>query len=156
MQKGQKVLTFHDLMSHIETSGGSPKVVEMNTSDFTIWDKRLTGGKTVHVPYLKDIAEARFLRNSVKLYYKTSHEDTQFEEVDFLMKKAARDIEGGTNNPKQRETPRGIPTWKKKGIVANLVKLMNEVKRPFWNELLTDDKSRDLQKDNTEAADFDM
>ncbi|GFR77097.1 hypothetical protein ElyMa_000499700 [Elysia marginata] len=55
MRRKKNVFNFHDFMTVpvIQTCGGSPKTVEMQPQDFTEWDKRVSGGKTVKVPLLK-------------------------------------------------------------------------------------------------------
>ena len=131
-------------MTVVQTCGGAPKTVEMQYHDFVEWDKRVSGGKTVKIPYLKQIQEAQFRAGSKNLFFKLLHDDDVFEECDFLMKKTQRDIDSGSNIPQIRSRPRGIPEWKKMKIIESLQCLMPEPKRAFWNTIQTDNQVADL------------
>ena len=89
-------------MTVVQTCGVAPKTVEMQYHDFVEWDKRVSGGKTVKIPYLKQIQEAQFRAGSKSLFFKSLHDDDVFEECDFLMKKTQRDIDSGSNIPQIR------------------------------------------------------
>ena len=88
MRRKKNVYNFHDFVTVVQTCGGAPKTVEMQYHDFVEWDKRVSGGKTVKIPYLKQIQEAQFRAGSKSLFFfKLLHDDDVFEECDFLMKK---------------------------------------------------------------------
>ena len=142
MRKLGKMFNFHDLESAIQTAGGGPKTIPLEYTDFTKWDKRVTGGKSVTIPKLKDIQVARFEASSKLLQYKRSHEDdTPFISVDFLMKKTQKEIDDGVVQPAKICQPRGIPQWKKDGILKlNII----QRKRQFWDTLPVNDVSLDL------------
>ena len=59
MRPRKNVYNFHDFVTVIQPCGGAPKAVEMHYHDFVKWDKRVSGGKTVKIPYLKQIQEAQ-------------------------------------------------------------------------------------------------
>ena len=59
MRPRKNVYNFHDFVTVIQPCGGAPKTVEMHYHDFVKWDKRVSGGKTVKIPYLKQIQEAQ-------------------------------------------------------------------------------------------------
>ena len=144
MRRRKNVYNFHDFVTVVQTCGGAPKTVEMQYHDFVEWDKRVSGGKTVKIPYLKQIQEAQFRAGSKNLFFKLLHDDDVFEECDFLMKKTQRDIDSGSNIPQIRSRPRGIPEWKKMKIIESLQRLMPEPKRAFWNTIQTDNQVADL------------
>ena len=64
------------------------------------------------------------------------------------MKGTIREIENNddSNKPKQHINGRGIPNWKKDGIVKNLCKLMPVQKQLFWQNIASKDNSVDLTK----------
>ena len=139
MRQVKNIYNFDDFVTTVQTSGGGPKVIQMEAGDFTAWDRRVTTGKAVAVPLLSDIQVTKFQRNSKLLYFKLSHEDEEFTECDFLMRKTQKDIDNGQAVPEQQEEPRGIPAWKKNGIVRQLCGIMPENKRRFWESLPTSD-----------------
>ena len=57
-------------------------------------------------------------------------------------------MEREVDQPKGRAAPRGIPQWKKVKIVRELCKLMPQTKTAFWEELPTDEASRDLTNED--------
>ncbi|GFS18455.1 hypothetical protein ElyMa_006848500 [Elysia marginata] len=146
MRRKKNVFNFHDFVTVIQTGGGSPKTVEMQPQDFTEWDKRVSGGKTVKMPLLKQIQETRFCLGSKNLFFKVSHDDDSFLEGDFLMKKTQREIEDASisSKPKTRSRQQGIPGWKKAKLIDTLEHLMPEPKRAFWNAIQIDDQVADL------------
>ena len=152
MQKKGKVNMFPDFVSVVETCGGAPKTVPMAPQDFQAWDKRVTGGKTTNVPYLKDLKEVKFVKGSCN--YKKQHEDVDFQELDFLMK-AQREMSLQVNHPKQNMRPRGIPTWKRNGTIKALGSLMAERKKMFWETLPTEEAA-DALADKDDTLDMDM
>lgn len=107
--------------------------MELEASDFKDWNKRVTGGKTVSVPKLRDIQVAKFERGSKLLQFKVSHNDTTFQSVDFLMKKVQKDIDQRVVQPKSRPKARGIPPSKKPQIVNEFCRLMPDTKKLLGN-----------------------
>ena len=124
----KNVYTFHDFVTVVQACA---QRLEMQCHDFVAWDKRVIGGKTVKVLYLKNIQEARFRMGSWSLFFKSSHDADVFEECDCLMKKTQREIEISSNKPKTRLLPQGIPEWKKTKIIEILQSLMPERKHAF-------------------------
>lgn len=155
MRKRGIIHNFKDLVAVVQTAGGGPKILEMDVSDFREWNKRVTGGKTVTVPKLRDIQVARFQQGSKTMFFKLSHNDKVFEEVDFIMKRTQKDMDRGVDQPKCRQGPRGIPVWKKNGIVTNLCRLMPDTKQVFWNDLPTNEASTDLTENDDRPIDDD-
>ncbi|KAK3759933.1 hypothetical protein RRG08_014170 [Elysia crispata] len=70
MRRRKNVYNFHDFVTVVQTYGGAPKTVEMQYHDFVKWDKRASGGKTVKIPYLKQIQEAQLRAGSKSLFFK--------------------------------------------------------------------------------------
>ena len=70
---------FHDFVTVVQTCGGAPKTVEMQYHDFVKWDKRVSGGKTVKIPNLKEIQEAQLRAGSKSLFFKLKHDDDVFD-----------------------------------------------------------------------------
>ncbi|KAK3791480.1 hypothetical protein RRG08_046632 [Elysia crispata] len=68
MRRMENVYNFHDFVTVVQTFGGAPKTVEMQYHDFVKWDKRVSGGKTVKLPYLKQIQEPEFRAGSKSLF----------------------------------------------------------------------------------------
>jgi len=75
------------LVSVVQTAGGGPKVIEMEVGDFREWNKRVTGGKTVTVPKLRDVQVAKFQHGSKSMFFKLSPNEEELHEVDFIMKR---------------------------------------------------------------------
>ncbi|GFO31317.1 U-box domain-containing protein 16 [Plakobranchus ocellatus] len=60
MRKRGFIYNLHDLVSTVQTTEGGPKILELEVSDFREWDKRVTAGKTLAVPKLKNILVVKF------------------------------------------------------------------------------------------------
>ena len=157
MRRLQNLFNFKDFVSAVQTSGGGPRVIEMKPEDFAAWDRRVTTGKTVSVPHLnKNIQVTQFRKNSKSMFFKISHDDEDFKECDFLMKRTQKDIDDKKAKPEWQTTPRGIPLWKKDKITKELCGIMPEGKSLFWTNIATNGESVDLTHHDGERAENDI
>jgi hypothetical protein len=87
---------------------------------------------------LSQVVEVKFINGCRNLFYKEDF-DESYVELDFLMKKFNNKL-----FPEVADTPRGVKTNKKEGIISKLVPLMPLNRRQFWLTLPTNDKVEDL------------
>jgi len=84
-----------------------------------------------------------FEKNSKHMFYKVSHKDVQFQEVDFIMKKTQSDADRGVYQLKVRMASKGILYWKK-NHQRSLPSHACPQKKVFWKNLATNEGSSDL------------
>lgn len=82
-------------------------------------------------PLLSDIRVAEFRLGSRLVYFKNRHTDTEWQEFDYIK------VKHNLSRPGGNETPRGVPAPKKEELLRNLVPMMPESRRVFWQELAT-------------------
>ena len=106
-------------------------VIEPKASDFMKWTKLQSQSKIKSHSKLSGMKVVRFLRGSSLLYYKLSHSENEFQQMDFLKK---------TTNIKVTPepiclNPRVISAEKKCNIIAKLCKYMPASRKRFWEEI---------------------
>ena len=92
-------------------------------------------------PKLRDVACVRFIRRSSKIFWKKSHNDTEFHSSKFLQKKALKSL---CQSFLRKYKPRGITTAKKENIIKVIFPHLNENRKQFWLDLPQNDFSKDL------------
>ena len=139
MRQMNEIIDFREL-TQVVSSAKNIEVVQMQLPDFyefTAANKARTA-RNITLPILADIREVHFVRESRLMYYKVSHDSTEYEGVDFL--RAKFNVE---QFPKSHNRPRGITGKKKEGIIK-LLTHVDGLKRKFYNDLAINEKAKDL------------
>lgn len=99
--------------------------------------------KTNDRPLLKDIVEARFIKSSNKLHYKTTHAEWKYKPFDFVKEKI--DLKKGFLQ--NENIPRGINSKKKKGILK-LLTIIPHAHHASWLNMKENLSSKDLMSND--------
>ena len=101
-----------------------------------------TGAKHLpkNAPLLSNIVHMQFQKGTTQLFWKTSYDQKEFKQTEFLKKKHIGQF---TIFP-CKSAPRGLEPIKLHDIRKKLCPLMPESKRAFWKELTTNETSLDL------------
>ncbi|KAK7169041.1 hypothetical protein R3I93_005136 [Phoxinus phoxinus] len=128
---GGAVYDYEDFFSVVATSNsGKVEALHLKNANVLNWrdGHSTTKVKTAHK--LSEMAEIQLRRGSRSLFYKLTHTDESFIELDFLQKKFS------TNVPSLlRLHDRGIEERKKIEIIQKLCPLMPSSRRAFWVSL---------------------
>ncbi|RUS71130.1 hypothetical protein EGW08_021109 [Elysia chlorotica] len=142
-RKRKIVYDFRDLSDCVKEAGCT--VFEPQHTNFEKWVSGMSQHqmrKSENRPYLSDMVSVEFKRGKETLSFKNNHQQEDAREVAFL--KASHDINSQIGKYAQ---PRGVEPRKKQDILSQLVPLMPESRRPFWENLPVNVKSRDLNKE---------
>jgi hypothetical protein len=132
MRKSRNLYDFDDFRNVVAECG---EVKVMEIENFKEWKNEATNAKATKKPKLHDIKEAKFLKNDPKLYFKEDHSAASASKsVEFLKKKTQSEISNLHRNVSGKPV-RGIAKEKLQEIKRNLLHLMPEEKRSFWNNL---------------------
>ena len=126
-RKSPFIQDFIDLTSSVKEAGC--EVLEMEPRHFRSYVsglKSFSAADRQQRPYLSEIVHVEFHRGCKQLFYKTSHFSHNLQECNFL--RAKHDGSKAASLQKAR----GVSSTKKKGIIDNLVPLMDHHKRQFW------------------------
>ena len=128
---GGVVLDFQDFSSVIASSNSAKvNVVELQSEDIRAWKAGHSVTKLKNAPHLAEMAEIQLRRGSRSMWVKLSHDQEEFTELDFLMKKTTLGI------PQQlRPAMKGVGRQKKADILTKLCPLMPPNRRVFWESL---------------------
>ena len=131
-QPGGNIYDFADFVRVVSSSNsGNIDVIQLNSNDVRAW---VTGHSVTKLksprPMLADIEEIQVRRDSKLLYFKTSHDDDEFQSLDFLKKNHSLELPQA-----QRKGNIGISQQKKTNLVEKLCPLMPQSRRSFWNNL---------------------
>ena len=141
MRMQKNVYDFDDFEKIIQSKGN---VLPMTEGDFRDWENGVSQGQfAAEKPLLCNVQVVQFRKNETKMYWKESHEDSEFRSACFLKKKTAAKIQKGMF-PRTHMEPRGISSSKKEGITTKLVPLMPHNRHSFWNSLFVNESSTDL------------
>lgn len=141
MRAKKNVYDFNDF-EHIIASKGY--MLLMSEGDFLDWENGVSQGKFAdNKPLLANVQVLQFRKNETKMFWKESHEESEFKSAEFLKKKISSKILKG-QFPRTLQEPRGITSSKKNGIVVKLAPLMPPNRREFWCSLYVNDESNDL------------
>ncbi|KAF6209662.1 hypothetical protein GE061_015411 [Apolygus lucorum] len=127
-------------------NSGRVVVEEMKQEDFYEWEDNSSTSKinrTVPRPYMKDMVEVVATRGKLTLSYRTRFTSDETHVMDFTKKKLTK--KNIVKRPNSIPNLRGISTNRKSQITQNLLELMPENRRPFWVNLVENDKSADLR-----------
>ncbi|KAG9264186.1 uncharacterized protein LOC111196652 [Astyanax mexicanus] len=130
---GGVVYDFEDFVNVVASSNSRKvDVVLMQNANVLDWkDGHSTSKvKKAKAPKLGEMAEIQVRRGSKSLFYKLSHVETEFTEMDFLLKKFIPTIP-----TLLRPQDRGVDEVKKRDIIDKLCPLMPPNRRGFWHSL---------------------
>ena len=154
MRKLKKVEDFEDFVGIVNKCG---QAVVMKYDDFFQIPRGVSTAKYAkNKPKLEVIQVVKFVRGSEKMFWKTSHNQTDLQSALFLQKKYAKDI---GNDFQCNDRTRGVYSEKKENIVKLLCPHMKIQRQTFWYELVINDTSvdliteRDPSENNGEAQD---
>lgn len=150
--RNRNIYDFKELVELVKNSRKNLEVLELK--EFHLWqNKKRTTKKAAEDPLkgflLGNLVEVCFTRGSNCIKYKTDFDD-EYKELDFLQKKHCP-----TFTPKTLNI-RGISSEKKALILKDLVPLMPENRKFFWQTLPDSETSLDLvDHEQLEAIDSD-
>ena len=130
---GGVVYDFDDFVNVVASSNSRKvDVVLMQNANVLDWRDRHSTSKVKKAKATKlgEMAEIQLRRGSNSLFYKQSHIETEFTEIDFLLKKFIPTIP-----TLLRPQDRGVDEVKKRDIVDKLCPLMPPNRRGFWHSL---------------------
>lgn len=129
---------FHDVVG--KSNSGNVDVIAMDNSQVRAYKAGQAQSKLKKASVtLSSMKVIQLRRGSMKLFYKTSHDDAEFQPLDFLKKTFEL-----VKPPQLREVGRGIPAAKKADIVTKLCPMMPASRRNFWQSVLVDDTVGDV------------
>lgn len=126
---GGVVYDFEDFVSVVASSNSRKvDVVKLENANVLDWrDGHFTVKvKKAQAPKLREMAEIQVRHGSKSLFYKLSHTENEFMELDFLMKKFSLKVP-----TLLRPQNRGVEEVKKRDIICNLCPLMPPNRRVF-------------------------
>ena len=127
------VYDFEDFVNVVASSNSKKvDVVLMQNANVLDWKDghSTTKVKKAKAPKLGEMAEIQVRRGSKSLFYKRSHVETEFTEMDFLLKKFIP-----TMPTLLRPRDRGVDEIKKRDLINKLCPLMPPNRRGFWHSL---------------------
>ncbi|KAG1936336.1 hypothetical protein F2P79_018678 [Pimephales promelas] len=131
---GGYVFDFEDFVSVVASSNSKKvEVIEMENANVLKWKDGHSAAKTKKAPKLSQMAEIQLRCGSRSLFFKHSHRDCDFPELDFLLAKFDLKMP-----PPLRSHDRGIEKTKKEDILKKLCPLMPPNRRAFWLSLLVE------------------
>ncbi|RXN08105.1 U-box domain-containing [Labeo rohita] len=128
-------------MSVVSSSNSKKvEVVEMKNADVLNWKDGHSSVKTKKAPNLSKMAVIQLRRGSRSLFFKLTHADAHFTELNFLRAKFE------LKEPSVlRPHDRGIEEAKKNDIVKKLCPFMPPNRRAFWCSLPVSDVVEDVE-----------
>ncbi|KAM9332804.1 uncharacterized protein KZ484_017945 [Pholidichthys leucotaenia] len=129
------VLDFEDFRNVIASSNaGKVNVVELRSENILAWKAGHSLDKLKKAPHLSDMAVIQLRRGSRDMFFKLSHDEEEFVQLDFLVNKMTLEFPG-----QLRPGDKGIEKQKKFDIVSKLCPLMPPNRRQFWENLAEED-----------------
>ena len=137
MKKMDKVYDFDDFVSCVGKAG---ETLLMQVGDFYQFESGLSESKESKTsrPLLRDVS---VLQVPLACFFKVRHDDSNFNEANFLMKKFKKDV---VNLPGSQENARGITSKKQKTILKELGDLIPKNRRVFYNDITINEGVADL------------
>ncbi|CAH1977423.1 unnamed protein product, partial [Acanthoscelides obtectus] len=140
MKKHPNIYDFEQLLKIIEQSSKKTKCLPINNFDFFLFEDGSKQIKSNNIPLLEKIKLAQFRKGCRHLFYKECHNETVFQEVEFLKKKV--DLKFPIHPFVE---PLGLNSEKRETILKKLVpSFKDERKKLFWQFLPSNDNSKDL------------
>ena len=82
--------TFKNVI--VSSNSGKVDVVELGSADILAWRAGHSVAQLKKAPYLLEMAAIQFRRGPRKMWVKRSHDQEEFMQLDFLIKKATLDF----------------------------------------------------------------
>lgn len=130
---GGVVYDFEDFVSVVASSNSRKvDVVQLENANVLDWrdGHSTTKVKKAQAPKLGEMAEIQVRHGSKSLFFKQSHTETDFTDLDFLLKRFELEVP-----TLLRPQDRGVEEAKKRNIIHNLCPLMPPNRRVFWSSL---------------------
>ncbi|CAH2088927.1 unnamed protein product [Euphydryas editha] len=147
LKKAQKVYDFSDFIDCVQlANSGKVNVKPMEISDFYKYKDHSSQYKLKKCEkrtYLKDIVCIEVQRNSMKLFAKTTYDDNNMIEIDFLKTKLVKESTI-IPEPERNQKARGITQERKTGILRKLSNIIPHNRLLFWENLPVNEESVDL------------
>ncbi|XP_063056355.1 uncharacterized protein LOC134450441 isoform X2 [Engraulis encrasicolus] len=122
---------FGDFVSVVANSNSQKvEVIELQNERIRAWTDGHCATKVKEMPKLSELKVIQLRRWSRSIFVKTSHEEENFTELDFLQESFRPCIPNAL-----RAQDRGVEEDSKTDIVRNLVPLMQPTKSLFWTSL---------------------
>ncbi|KAL2089719.1 hypothetical protein ACEWY4_014407 [Coilia grayii] len=130
-RQGGGVYDFEDFVSVVANSNSKKvEVIELKNEAVRAWMDGHSAAKVEEMPSLAELKVIQLRRGSRSMFVKTSHEEEDFTELDFLQKEFKLCIPSAL-----RPQDWGVEEVKKMEILNNLVPLMPPTKSFFWRSL---------------------
>lgn len=141
MRHAKNVYDF-DEFEALVSACGIP--LRMKAEDFQQWKNESTTAKGVQKPQLHPLKQVKFVKGETALHYKTDHNSTTWNRVEFLKKKVLQQITHLSETTPSRNEPRGIQASKLAGIKKQLLPIIPRNRWTFWEKMKTSTDSSDL------------
>ncbi|KAL7388555.1 hypothetical protein ABVT39_016167 [Epinephelus coioides] len=131
--RGGVVYDFEDFVSVVASSNSRKvDVVQLENANVLDWRNghSTTKVKKAQAPKLGEMAEIQVRHGSKSLFFKQSHTETNFTELDILLKRFELKVP-----TLLQPQDRGVGEAKKRDIIHNLCPLMPPNRRVFWSSL---------------------
>lgn len=145
VKKMGNVEDFDDFKEACRKSALRNEVISLNISDFmkfqNICRNSSVKKKTAEdaLPFLRDIVEIKFIKGEQDFFYKTNFTEDNYKKTFNVLKRKTE-----LKLPESISTLRGIPPKKKDDILKSLVPAMKPSRKPFWENLPTNELAPDL------------
>ena len=145
MRRKKDVYDMDDLVEVMKNSNRRNDVHVLTPQNFRDWpaENRSRTVKGQSIPLLRTIVQAKFVRGTSRMFYKTDFDDVDEKSVNFLKQVASSD-KNLASMPPARQCNRGLSSAKKAGIIEKLVPRMPTTRRTFWHNLPENANSQDL------------
>ncbi|CAL8289877.1 unnamed protein product [Arctogadus glacialis] len=105
-------------------------VVDYQCTNFLAWSSGHSVTKLKKVPNLSGMAIIQLRRGSRSMFIKMAHDEVEYTECDFLMKKVTLEYPG-----QLRPGDKGVEREKKMDIIAKICPMVPPHRRHFWENL---------------------
>ena len=135
---------FPDFAEVVGQSGpGTIDVIQLQNQHVLSWKGGQSQAKLKKgSAKLSPMVQIQLRRGSGMLFYKTSHDESRYTELNFLK----RNFDISSNPPTLRDVDRGIPERKKTDTLAKLTPYMPNNRKSFWDNLLISETSEDIDE----------
>ena len=140
IRKRRYLYDFNDYIKVVNLSGNA---IEMLQEDFYDFRNYKNNKNDTNYPLIADISIVQFRKNTTRIYWKTSFDDSEIKSGQFLQKKFC-DICRKKQLPRKKGIPQGVNKEKENDNFRKLLNLMPENHRKFWEILPESLDSEDL------------
>lgn len=133
---GNKLYDFSDFVEAVKQAALHTEVLQMDMQHFFLCADYSSAYKLSRIeprPYIKDIIEVVFTRNSKNMLYKNNFNEVEHTTINILSSKITKSVT--LPKPTRQSEYQGISSEKKKNILKNLDILMEKTRLKFWDSL---------------------